>query len=52
VVRIKTQVYKKRTKTKQILDDLKETRRYWKLKQGKLDCILLRSDFEEAMDLS
>jgi hypothetical protein len=28
---------------KQLLDDLKEKRRYWKLKEGALDCILWRT---------
>ena len=37
---------------KQVLDNLKERRRYWKLKQGTLDCILWKTDLEEAMDLS
>jgi hypothetical protein len=30
---------------KQLLDDLKEARRYWKLKEGAQDCTLWRSQF-------
>jgi hypothetical protein len=30
---------------KQLLDDLKEKRRYWKLKEEALDCTVLRSRF-------
>jgi hypothetical protein len=30
---------------KQLLDDLKEKRRYWKLKKETLDCILWRTRF-------
>ena len=30
---------------KQLLDDLKETRRYWKLKEGALDITLWRTVF-------
>jgi hypothetical protein len=36
---------------KQLLDDLKETRGYWKLKEEALDCTLWRN-CEEAVDLS
>jgi hypothetical protein len=37
---------------KQLLDGLKGTRRYWKLKQEALDRILWRTCIEESMDLS
>jgi hypothetical protein len=37
---------------KQLLDDLKEKRRYWKLKEEALDRTLWRTRFGEAMDLS
>jgi hypothetical protein len=30
---------------KQLLDDLKETRRYWKMKEEVLDCTVRRTDF-------
>jgi hypothetical protein len=30
---------------KQLLDDLKEKKRYWKLKEEALDCILWRTRF-------
>jgi hypothetical protein len=33
------------------MDDIKETRGYWKLKDGALDSALWRTLFEEAMDL-
>jgi hypothetical protein len=32
-------------RSKQLLDDLKEKRRYWKLKEEALDCILWRTCF-------
>jgi hypothetical protein len=35
---------------KQLLDDLKEKRRYWKLKEEALDCTLWGNDFKD-MDL-
>jgi hypothetical protein len=31
---------------KQLLDDLKEKRRQWKLREGAIDCDLWRIDFE------
>jgi hypothetical protein len=34
---------RRRRRCKQILDDLKETRCYWKLKEKALDCILWRT---------
>jgi hypothetical protein len=34
------------------MDDLKEMRRYWKLKEETLDCTVWRTYLEEAMDLS
>jgi len=37
---------------KELLDDFKERRGYWKLKEEALDRTLLRTCFEEAMDLS
>jgi hypothetical protein len=37
---------------KQLLDDLKEKRRYWKLQEEALDRTLWRTRFEEATDLS
>jgi hypothetical protein len=37
---------------KQLLDDLKETRRHWKLKEAALDRSLWRTLLEEAMDPS
>jgi hypothetical protein len=33
---------------KQLLDDLKEKRRYWKLKEEVLDCILPRTRFRRG----
>jgi hypothetical protein len=36
---------------KQLLDDLKETRGYRKLKEEALDCTVCRTRFGEAMDL-
>jgi hypothetical protein len=36
----------------QIFDDLKEKRRYWKLKEEALDRTHGKIAFEEAMDLS
>jgi hypothetical protein len=36
---------------KQLLDDLKKTRSYWKLKQEALDLTVWRTALEEAMDL-
>jgi hypothetical protein len=32
-------------KRKQLLDDLKEKRRYWKFKEEALDCIVWRTHF-------
>jgi hypothetical protein len=37
---------------KNLLDDLKEKRRYCKLKEEALDCTLQRLALEEATDLS
>jgi hypothetical protein len=37
---------------KQLLDDLKEKRRYWKLKEEALDRTRWRTRFKEATDLS
>jgi hypothetical protein len=37
---------------KQLLDDLKEKLRYWKLKEEALDRILRRTCLEESTDLS
>ena len=37
---------------KQLLDYLKETRGYWKLKEGTLDRGMWRTRCERAMDLS
>jgi hypothetical protein len=37
---------------KQLLDDLKEMRRYWKLQKEALDDTLWRTRFEESMDMS
>ena len=37
-----------RKKNKQLLDDRKETRRYWKLKQEKIDCTVWRTRFERG----
>ena len=37
---------------KQLLDDLKEKRGYWKVKEVTLDRILLRTGFEKSVDLS
>jgi hypothetical protein len=34
-----------RGRLKHLLDDLKEKRRYWKLKEETLDCILWRTRF-------
>jgi hypothetical protein len=39
-------------KIKQLLDDLKETGRYWKLNEIALVCSLWQLALEEAMDLS
>jgi len=39
-------------RSKQLLDDLQETRGEWKLKQGALDSISWRLALEEVMDLS
>jgi hypothetical protein len=39
-------------KRKLLLEDLKEKRGYWELKEAALDCTLYRTRFEEAMDLS
>jgi len=35
-------------KNKQLLDDLKETRRYWSLKQEEINCTLWRTHFERG----
>jgi len=35
-------------KNKQLLDDLKETRGYWSLKQEEIDCTLWRIRFERG----
>jgi hypothetical protein len=37
---------------KQLLDDLREKRRYWKLKEEALDRTVWRTRLEEATDLS
>jgi hypothetical protein len=37
---------------KLLLEDLKETRGYWKLKEAALDCTLWSTRFEESVDLS
>jgi hypothetical protein len=37
---------------KQMLDDLEEKRRYWKLKEEALDLSVWRTALEEVMDLS
>jgi hypothetical protein len=39
-------------RVKQLLDDLKEKRRYWKLNEEALDSSLWRIALEEATDLS
>jgi hypothetical protein len=39
-------------RSKQLLDDLEEKRRYWNLKAEALDRILWRTRVEQAMDLS
>jgi len=36
-------------KLQQLLDDLKETRGYWKLKEVELDGTVLRTGLEETM---
>ena len=40
-----TRDLKTKKKTKQLLDDLEERRRYWKLKEKTLDCTLWRTRF-------
>jgi hypothetical protein len=37
---------------KQLLDDLKEKRRYWKLKEEAVNCTLWRTRFGRGKDLS
>jgi hypothetical protein len=43
---------RRRRRCKQLLDDLKEARRCWKLKEEAQDRTLCRTHFEKAMDLS
>jgi hypothetical protein len=43
---------KRGRRRRQILDDLKEKRRYWKLKEEALDCTMWRTALEGATDLS
>jgi ABC-type Mn2+/Zn2+ transport system ATPase subunit len=40
------------TQRKQVIDDLKEMIKYWKLKQKAIDSISDKSPLEEARDLS
>ena len=43
---------RKGSRRKQLLNDLKERKGYWKLKKEALDCPLWRTSFRRAYDLS
>jgi len=43
---------KRERRRKQLLDDLKETRGYWKMKEETLGRNLCRTRLEDALDLS
>jgi hypothetical protein len=46
-------VKRRRGRTRKLLlEDLKETREYWELKEAALDGCLWRTYFEEAVDMS
>ena len=43
---------RRETRRKQLLDDIKETRMFWILRQEALDSLFEEVDLEEVMDLS